>query len=341
MKERLTLEELKSLIANAQAEKVIDYLISASKFRSEDYKIDRHTNKEILLLSSRLKTLSSKYRQGIISELDFNLERNKISVALIQIIENLETRVERLESTSNNSQRIIWILGIAIFILSIGVTYLAFFKGQNDSIEITKNEGIDSTKNNPIIKKEIEEFPKKKNINAETSLPQNRSKEKESTVNSPSIKKVDKEIIREEVINFTNTPNSNSDLFWKTKESVYTIYYKGEDISEITKSAWSGNDYVIFNPKNNSTYLLEDYKNKKDYKLRPAKILTNNSEDILWKTKESIYTIFFKGEDISEITKSSWSGDDYMIYNPKNNSSYILENYKNRKDYKIRIAKKM
>jgi hypothetical protein len=129
--------------------------------------------------------------------------------------------------------------------------------------------------------------------------------------------------------------------FWRHNgaQNVYAVYVNGETIASRCNAAYSQDDYVVYDPQENLTYLLEDFKNKKDNRLRTARLLGNGS--IYWRFNgtTNTYALIVEGEAIAERCESSYSGNDYIVYDPQTDKRYILENFKNLADNTFRSGR--
>ncbi|SNS84064.1 hypothetical protein SAMN05421640_1468 [Ekhidna lutea] len=136
----------------------------------------------------------------------------------------------------------------------------------------------------------------------------------------------------------TNSSNSNNSGYtsnssysykteWKASETGYNFYYKGNNVS--TTNEWKGNDLVVY--YDNYAYLLPDYGDNKDgIKREPLPLAT-------WKSTGDSYYFYYNENSIANETTNDWFGDDLMVFN--GNHAYLLEDYKLRKDGKIRLAR--
>jgi hypothetical protein len=94
---------------------------------------------------------------------------------------------------------------------------------------------------------------------------------------------------------------------------------------------------LVFDPKIQQYYLFENYKQRKDNRLRPAQIV-QSSNATLWSAGETGYRLYVNGESINARTKNEWRDDDLLVFDPKIQQYYLFENYKQRKDNRLRPA---
>lgn len=85
-----SIQQARTFIGNGDASKAVELLLTATKNHP-----DFHT--QILVQSSKLKTLARELRLGIISDQDAMLTRNQIAYALLEIINLIEPLIEAEE----------------------------------------------------------------------------------------------------------------------------------------------------------------------------------------------------------------------------------------------------
>lgn len=130
----------------------------------------------------------------------------------------------------------------------------------------------------------------------------------------------------------TNNYNSSNSNYsykteWKASSSGYNFYFKGSNVT--TTNEWRGNDLIVYYDK--YAYLLTDYKKNKDgIKRDPTPLAT-------WSSLENSYYFYYNDESIGSETTNEWFGEDLMVYNGYH--AYLLEDYKSKKDGKIRLAR--
>ena len=132
-------EHLKSLIADGKLSQAVEELTQWTK--NSAYK---DTNTAIVQLAQRHNTNDSNNRLGNSSQSDYLMERNRISLALLEIIEN----------TASNRLKPNWIgiitvaVGLIALIANIGTIKDAFFKKVEPKILVSpaepKREGVKS-----------------------------------------------------------------------------------------------------------------------------------------------------------------------------------------------------
>ncbi len=131
------------------------------------------------------------------------------------------------------------------------------------------------------------------------------------------------------------------EVSWRRVEKSFWLYKEGNLISGIgkTASAWFDNDLLVFHKESKITYVLENYKNLADNKLRPAKIL--GQHEVYWRGHDNLYWLYKQGNLISSggKTTSTWSGNDLIVYHKASKTKYVLKNYRNLQDNALRPAK--
>ena len=66
--------------------------------------------------------------------------------------------------------------------------------------------------------------------------------------------------------------------------------------------------------------------------------LVGSSSDAFWREKDKYYYLYLKGEQIAARTKSTYVGDDVLVYDSKTNNTFILKDYATSGDNKLRPA---
>ena len=135
---------------------------------------------------------------------------------------------------------------------------------------------------------------------------------------------------------------TGSSIFFRFDQvqNVYALYVDGDHISSRCRAAYSDNDYLIYDPETRSTYICRDFKNNGDNTLRKAALLGRGSS-IYWRHNgtKNTYALYVEGEQISQRCEARYEGDDYLVYDPEEGNTYLLEGFRNRKDNKLRLGK--
>lgn len=129
--------------------------------------------------------------------------------------------------------------------------------------------------------------------------------------------------------------NTETNAFWKYNENGLYFYYNGE--RKKLKTIRSGKHAIVFYPEIGKNFILKYFENKKDGVIRDAEIFENSPTNAYWKADYSGYYFFYKGKRIKGL-KTKFSGDDLIVYYPEIGKNFILKNYKNKQDGKIRVA---
>jgi hypothetical protein len=138
--------------------------------------------------------------------------------------------------------------------------------------------------------------------------------------------------------NNTKNLSGSSNITWKHNSTSFWLYYDNDAIQNRVKSEWSNDDLLVYDPVYNFTCLLKDYKKSPEDKILKVQLLGTN-ENILWKrSKENLFWLYVKGEQIAKRTKSVWVDDDVLVYDNESNTTYILKDYKSRDDNQLRSA---
>jgi len=129
---------------------------------------------------------------------------------------------------------------------------------------------------------------------------------------------------------------SSSDAFWIAGEEGFRLFVRGKNVTLTTIDNWVDDDYLAFVPETSEYYILRDYDSREDLNLRAAeKIFTKNGT--LWRASDG-YWLYVKGESISPRTYNSWSGNDLIVFDEEGKGSYLLKDYYNRNDNKLRTT---
>ena len=130
---------------------------------------------------------------------------------------------------------------------------------------------------------------------------------------------------------------SSSNAFWRANETGYWLIMKGENISPSALSLWVDDHPMIYYPATSEYFLLKNYKKNSDSKLRAAdKIYTPNGT--LWRAIEGGYFLYVNGKQINSRTTNTWSGNDLIVYDEEGQSSFLLKDYYNKQDNKLRAT---
>ena len=126
--------------------------------------------------------------------------------------------------------------------------------------------------------------------------------------------------------------------FFKKEGNAYRLYVKGEEIQGRTKSAFLGNDLLVYDNQTNITYLFKDYLPETESpKLRPAQVVSYQ-DNIFWEKQGEAYWLVVKGDMIQQHTTSNFSGDDLYVTDTVSKITYILPNYKTAFQNQLYVA---
>lgn len=70
-----------------------------------------------------------------------------------------------------------------------------------------------------------------------------------------------------------------------------------------------------------------------------SQIDTSSTAEVYWKQKDGLYFMYDEGNRIDEFTNSAWSGKDLLVYDQKTKRTFLFEDFENRNDNKLRLAK--
>jgi hypothetical protein len=135
---------------------------------------------------------------------------------------------------------------------------------------------------------------------------------------------------------------TGSSVFWRHDgaNNEYGLYVEGESIASRCKTTYAGDHYIVYDPQQRKTYLLEGFKNRKDNQIRAGRLLGTGSS-VFWRHDgvNNTYGLYVNGESISSRSTASYSDDHYLVYDPNTQKTYILENFRNFKDNEVRSGR--
>ncbi|MCI4671809.1 MAG: hypothetical protein MRZ79_26945 [Bacteroidia bacterium] len=327
MEEKDLLDKLRELILKGETKKLISQLVHLTKEEDNNFKLNKEIKSEIILLSARFEDLLKKQREGIIDIDKFDIKKNNINKSLIELIEKIGEKAVVPSPPSNRIKILIGGLGSVILLLGFAYYFLVYMPSQQGSTEFKPQEEEEPGQFIIIEDSPITNPPKPSRIHEPTNSKAPEKKKQIETV-SKQVSVTPKDSL----------PDQGTSLSWKRNNSTDSIFFRGEHINQNIKKVSSGKDCIVYNKINGTTYLFENYYNIKDGKLRDGKLLSSQPESILWKANKDNYVVYFQGEIISRIVTSSWSVDDFLIFNPKNGYTYIIKNYASGWDYKLRTG---
>lgn len=119
--------DVEALVAENETSSAIELLLQANK----DQQLSAETAQEVVALSARLRDLERKYRNRLVSEDDYVLERSKINWGLLELVKSHRASWSATEATAVAQKNNHWIfIGIALLLLAIaGAGY--YFSGKH------------------------------------------------------------------------------------------------------------------------------------------------------------------------------------------------------------------
>ncbi len=128
-----------------------------------------------------------------------------------------------------------------------------------------------------------------------------------------------------------------SNAFWRATDEGYWFYIKGKGVQQETIMSHFDEHRLVYYPSTGTYYLVRNYDQFQDGKLRPAELLyTTNGT--FWRANSEYYYLYVNGEQIAYRTNSQWSGNDLIVYDEEGGYSYLLKDYYNHKDNTLRSA---
>lgn len=132
-------------------------------------------------------------------------------------------------------------------------------------------------------------------------------------------------------------PRDRLSAEWVNREGNYWIYVNGKPYTRDTRSQWIDNDLLVYIPELKKYFLMEDFKNRSDNTLRPARTIETGNTT-LWRNDSGLFWLYVEGESCSDI-KSEYAEDHVLAYVPALEKYYLLNNYRNRADNTLRPAR--
>lgn len=132
--------------------------------------------------------------------------------------------------------------------------------------------------------------------------------------------------------------SGEGNVFWSTVGEGYKLIDCGEHIAHEVGDhfSWIGKHVLIYHPPTTSTYLLQDYGNMKDNKLRPA-LLVSNSAQFIWKAVNNKCFIWYQAKKVGDC-EYQMVGNDLMVMPKSLKMMLKLENFAHRQDNVLRLA---
>jgi len=131
---------------------------------------------------------------------------------------------------------------------------------------------------------------------------------------------------------------SQNNAFWRVnQDNWYWFYLKGVDITNQTTIAYFGDHRVIFHKEEEKYYKMTNSKNAEAFTLYPATSVFSPNKTLWW-ADEKYYYLYIDGVQIASRTWSNWKGNDIIVHDEENASSYLLKDYYNHTDQTLRPA---
>jgi hypothetical protein len=146
--------------------------------------------------------------------------------------------------------------------------------------------------------------------------------------------------------NFQNTQSIQENLIsvrdetsatWKHDEKSFWLFLNDQEISGRTTGSWSDNNWLVYDPVTNITFLLEDFTKKPFNQIFQAKVL-GNSSDAWWRLDANFYYLYVKGTYIATRTKRFPVDNDLLVYDEPTNTTYIFRDFSHSADNQFRPA---
>lgn len=124
--------------------------------------------------------------------------------------------------------------------------------------------------------------------------------------------------------------------FWSASNAGFYLIDKGINISPEVSNSNSkiGDHLLLYHPQSTSTYLFENYSNRKDNVLRPAVVISRTAQ-FVWKAYDNAFWIWHQGKRCGEC-EQQFMGKDLMVM-PKSLKILVqLKDFSNCQDNILR-----
>lgn len=119
--------------------------------------------------------------------------------------------------------------------------------------------------------------------------------------------------------------NERSDAEWAVGERGYYFSIGGQSITDRLKNAWAGDHLLVFDTETQHTYLLEQFRDRRDRDSHPAKYLIGPA---FWMRQNNQFYFFVNGQSVGHRTLTEWDGNDVLIKDTGTGQRYRLPNFK-------------
>ncbi len=118
------------------------------------------------------------------------------------------------------------------------------------------------------------------------------------------------------------------DVYWIANESALSIYHKGSYISN-REALIVNNDVIVYIPSLHQSYLLKDYKDRKDGLLYAAETLPLSTNIFWYKTAPDNFRVIINGSIASGALPNDWiNSTDILIKDVSGNPRFMLKGFK-------------
>ena len=155
--------------------------------------------------------------------------------------------------------------------------------------------------------------------------------------------------------------DKKSDAYWRANKEGYWFYVQGVEVTNDTDYEEAGKDLKVY--FDNNTYLLKNYWNYLDTKLRvatpldikpPESVKTRTQEiakdeeeiveiKVEWKANKEYYWLYIDGIEVSNETDWKWASNerDMIVTHNPSGKKYLFRNYMSSRDNKLRTAEEI
>jgi len=132
-----------------------------------------------------------------------------------------------------------------------------------------------------------------------------------------------------------NTVRTSSPLMWGKISSDILMFENGKRLLTEAKKTPVNKDILVYSSLTGDSYLLQSYTTVPEGNLKPARILDRKG-DAYWKGNKEGYWFYLKGVEVTNNTEYEEADKDIKVYYADN--TYLLKNYWNYLDMKLRVA---
>lgn len=128
---------------------------------------------------------------------------------------------------------------------------------------------------------------------------------------------------------------SFKDAEWKAGDRGYFFFVNGKSITHRLHNSWVGDDLIVYDTEEKTSYLLENFRNQRDLETRPARFLVGPA---FWMKEDGNYFFYVAGQSAGPRTINEWRGSDLVVTDKSTGKRYLLPNFRQAPESKLQIA---